>query len=404
MYRINRYGFVNRSEAGYLPALRASVKSVRDLPTSYPGKQQPPRNTCFRGPMNRPPAVAVANMPPRAVSGRLPELDVFRGLAAFAVLFCHYVSHCHQLGCLRFEFRLGSYGAHLFFMISGFLIPLTLERCKHPSDFVFSRLSRLYPMYWVGVFFSTSLMLIVPAAFESMPSPVQFVGNLTMLQTWLRIPDIEVCYWTLGVELKFYFLMLGILYLRQLDSCEWFVASWLSSVVCYRCIDTLVDLPHMLATPLILNHAHLFAAGMMFYRMRKHGNTWLRHSMVFAAIPMQFWAGGSESACVVAIFVCTFYLFNADKLSWIVNRPCTFLGEISYAVYLVHGALGTAIMHWLHVWNLPTILLIAIPTLVSMTVGTLLTHRLERPAIRRLRAWYGNSRRPVVRQRVSALS
>ena len=34
-------------------------------------------------------------------------------------------------------------------------------------------------------------------------TPKQIAVNLTMLQTWLGVDDIEVSYWTLGVELKF---------------------------------------------------------------------------------------------------------------------------------------------------------------------------------------------------------
>ncbi len=57
------------------------------------------------------------------------------------------------VGRVPTEFRWGSYGPHLFFMISGFVIFMTLDRCRGPGDFIFSRFSRLNPLYWVGVLF-----------------------------------------------------------------------------------------------------------------------------------------------------------------------------------------------------------------------------------------------------------
>lgn len=321
---------------------------------------------------------------------RLLELDVLRGIAAMGVLACHYVSECRSLGRVDFDFRLGSYGPHLFFIISGFVIFMTLNRCERPSDFVFSRFSRLYPVYWIAVLFTTTLLVLCPLHAEDVPTYTQVLGNLTMLQTWLRIPNIEDSYWTLGVELKFYLLMFVLLVAKRLERVEPLACIWLAAVVAFRVADAYLRLPDVLATPLILDYAHLFVAGIMFYRLRSVGSSRLRHGVIVLAIPLQFLAAGTESAAVVTLLVGLFYLFHGGWLSWIVNRPLKTLGVISYALYLVHGTLGITIIHWLDGYSAPVIVLLLAPTVVSVAIAWTLTRYFEQPCLGLLRSCYSN--------------
>lgn len=323
---------------------------------------------------------------------RLRELDVLRGIAAIGVLACHYASECVELGQLQEDFRWGSYGPHLFFLISGFVILMTIDKRPRPRDFVFSRFSRLYPVYWFGVLFSATIVLLNPAHFESAVTVPQVLGNLTMGQTWLKIPDIEVSYWTLSVELKFYALMFLLLLFPRRPRIEALVVTWLAVVVGYHLADLIMGLPHVLGTPLIVNQAHLFAAGMMFFRLRQDGHHWLRHVIILAAIPLQYALEGMESAVLVAMFVMIFYLFVSDRLRWIALRPLTFLGDISYAMYLIHGALGVVVIHALHHRGVHVVGLIMIPMVLSISLATLLTRHVEQPTLRMLRNWYAGER------------
>lgn len=337
-----------------------------------------------------------------SIHGRLHELDVLRGIAAIGVLACHYTSELHKLGRLTGDFRLGSYGPHLFFMISGFVIIMTLTRCKRPTDFLFSRFSRLYPVYWVAVLFSTFVLLLFHRpGMPNQPTIVQLLGNLTMCQTWLGIPDIEEPYWTLAVELKFYALMFLLLVTRKLRWIEPCVVSWLSMVVVFRLLDSQVTwLPHALATPLILDYAHLFAAGVMFYRLRTEGGSWLRHTVILLAVPLQFWSEGTESAVLVVLFVAVFYLFVHGRLTWIVSAPLKFLGGISYALYLIHASAGIALIHALSDFGTPVAMLLLAPTLLSLLVASALTYGFEKPCLARMRKWHG--RRQTVHASVAS--
>ena len=74
---------------------------------------------------------------------RVVELDALRGLAALAVVAFHYTTHygneVGHLGDMPVSFDFGNYGVELFFLISGFVIFMTLERTRTAMDFVVSR-------------------------------------------------------------------------------------------------------------------------------------------------------------------------------------------------------------------------------------------------------------------------
>lgn len=321
---------------------------------------------------------------------RLTELDALRGLAAIAVVLCHYTSICHRLDVLGFSFTWGSYGPHLFFLISGFVIFMSLGRCKSSVDFVFSRFSRLFPVYWLGVVFSTVMVLCFISG--RTVSPTEFFGNLTMCQTWLRIPDIEVSYWTLGVELKFYAIALVYFLVQRRIGIEAFAGVWILSIAAFRALDAAIGLPHILATPLIVDYGHLFIAGIMMYQLKFTGTSWSRHTLIAVAIPLQFLSDGVESTFIVSAFLVTFYLFVAGKLAFVAVRPLVYLGSISYSLYLIHGIMGHAIIINLSEYTSSATVLMLVPIVISMALAHVITSRWEVPTLVYLRSWYKRHR------------
>jgi peptidoglycan/LPS O-acetylase OafA/YrhL len=94
-----------------------------------------------------------------------PELNALRGFAAFAVMLFHYTSRYGQLygynDLLPFHMSWGQYGVQLFFLISGFVIFMTLGRTRQPINFVVGRFSRLYPTYWAGVIATFTIVAVM---------------------------------------------------------------------------------------------------------------------------------------------------------------------------------------------------------------------------------------------------
>ena len=70
---------------------------------------------------------------------RLVEVDALRGLAALAVVLFHYTTRFTELFAPNppptFSFPDGHYGVNLFFIISGFVIFMTLEKTVKADGF-----------------------------------------------------------------------------------------------------------------------------------------------------------------------------------------------------------------------------------------------------------------------------
>jgi peptidoglycan/LPS O-acetylase OafA/YrhL len=69
----------------------------------------------------------------------------------------------------------GFFGVEIFFGVSGFVILMTLERCRTPADFVFARCLRLYPAYWVAVAATFAVMTLFPLADRTVSWPQAMV-------------------------------------------------------------------------------------------------------------------------------------------------------------------------------------------------------------------------------------
>jgi len=74
---------------------------------------------------------------------RLPALDALRGIAALGVVLFHYLPYYDKLYGHSFStpdtLGFGRYGVHLFFILSGFVIFMTLERTRSASWFGLAR-------------------------------------------------------------------------------------------------------------------------------------------------------------------------------------------------------------------------------------------------------------------------
>ena len=149
----------------------------------------------------------VAQPKPQTGQSRLVEIDALRGVAAMAVVLFHLTTRYMELFSFKalpsLSFPYGHYGVNLFFIISGFVIFMTLEKTARPMDFVVSRFSRLFPVYWAAIFvtFAVTHALGLPGKLVGFGTAM---GNMLMLHGLFRVPHVDGVYWTLEVELLFY--------------------------------------------------------------------------------------------------------------------------------------------------------------------------------------------------------
>jgi peptidoglycan/LPS O-acetylase OafA/YrhL len=155
----------------------------------------------------------------------------------------------------------------MFFMISGFVILVTLERTRSAADFVMARFGRLYPAYWLCLTLTTLTIVLIPQPVQSI-STAQVLANFTMFNLYFGYLPIGSVYWSLAVECAFYGIMATVFALRWLPHIEALGAIWtLLSALLFTVFPSAgAMLPWRVQTMTILPYAPLFYAGILFFR------------------------------------------------------------------------------------------------------------------------------------------
>src|SRR4051794_13926088 len=161
---------------------------------------------------------------------RLAELDVLRGVAVLMVLAFHYTTRFGQLfphAASGASFALGAYGVQLFFIISGFVIVMTLDRSERAADFVVARFSRLYPAYWAAILATTTVLWCLAGPLKP-ANAHELAANITMVHGFFKVPSVDGVYWTLQVELLFYAAALAVFAAGLLRRVHLLALAWLA--------------------------------------------------------------------------------------------------------------------------------------------------------------------------------
>jgi peptidoglycan/LPS O-acetylase OafA/YrhL len=148
---------------------------------------------------------------PPTRESRLAWLDALRGFAALCVVFDHG-STLLLLPVRSFLYQwlnLGQYGVFVFFLVSGYIVPASLERKGSVRGFWISRAFRLYPMFLVAlvlsaVAYETGHGTIANAGKHPLTAVLGWVFMLQNLLAGLNVPDVL---WTLSYEMVFYLLL-----------------------------------------------------------------------------------------------------------------------------------------------------------------------------------------------------
>jgi peptidoglycan/LPS O-acetylase OafA/YrhL len=297
-------------------------------------------------------------------SNRIYQLDLFRFLAALSVVLFHYLFRgfsADNMSDLEFHdighfFKYGYLGVDLFFIISGFVITLSIKH-NSISKFIISRISRLYPIYWISI--SLTFLVIIWFGFPRYDAEIyQFIANLTMFHNYLEIENIDGVYWTLFIEMKFYIFIIGsYLLLNKIKKIEldYLVIFWMLLTLTYLFFSDLFIFK-VLNFFLILKWSSYFIAGIIFYQIYKKGISFKYYTLLFISLSISIYYAvlksenleilfnTSFSPWIAGGFIILFYtimlLVATNNLKGINSSKLTSLGILTYPLYLIHQKIG----------------------------------------------------------------
>lgn len=343
---------------------------------------------------------------------RFEELDSLRGFAAIWVVLFHYVAvlgrlHKEGMSFVMAKSDFGSMSIHawpkgvpnlegvravdLFFVISGFVIFMTIQNASSIWDFIASRVARLFPAFQFSVLMATVLILVMPIHQQHV-GLVQFVANLTMLENFVGLRAVENVYWSLSYELGFYLCIGAIFACGVIRSMEVIGILWvLISFIVVNIFPMFgVLLSWRVGAVFALPFASLFFSGIMFYKIWSDRLTIWRAALILFCFIEYISLKGLWFFEIIFCIYLVFSLCVAGKLGVLRWRPLTYLGTISYPLYLTHAPLGERLEILCYRAGLPGYVTLPVAVAVALVVAALVTKFVDRPGHQAIIAAYRN--------------
>jgi len=340
---------------------------------------------------------------------RYKSLDALRGIAALIVVF----GHVFGIGfgdrppewLVRTPAKLiisASSSVLIFFVISGFVLYLSVGTglWRGYLNYLTKRFMRLYPPFIAAITFSVILYYV------ARPTPIPILGMWFNKLSWNSPPSIALVAKHLA--------MTDQLQWQGLDNVMWSLVhevrisivfpiivvliarNWLVTVI-VTLIISLVSLrvgAHVGATWIYnpfrtLEYVFLFAAGAALAQNADHISLLLcriprAFRFAFWSIGLLLFARNNElgiSAFIGAILIVTLAFADADAIRVLSLRPFSWLGRVSYSLYLVHLPILLASVHLLY-GTIPLTSILLLVVVISFCVAELSYRFVEAPSIR----------------------
>jgi len=319
-------------------------------------------------------------------------------MAAMGVVLWHYTFRGHaadDMSVLAFP-RLAAVlkyvyiSVYLFFMMSGFTTTMSLLE-KRYSDFVISRISRLYPTFWIAA----TLTALASWLLGDPRYPVtlrQYLLNLTLVAGGFGVKYVDEVYWYLLVLIRFYFIISLPLLVQQARSIKYLAGIWMLLSI----VATHVDVS-AIRLFLVPEYSPFFIAGVMFFFVRKEGMDGyktlvlacsfllaIRNTVVqMEAIETHYGASFSRPLILggVSMLYVVLYLVASGRTHVPYSRWLILLSSATYPLYLLHQNAGFMVFNYIgNAINKHVVLFVTIAAMLSLSVGI---SRYVEPFIRR---------------------
>lgn len=283
---------------------------------------------------------------------RIQWLDVLRGIAILLVVAFHFTTRYQDkypsnafADTVLFQVWFGWIGVHLFFMISGFIIYLTIQKKKGPADFLVARLSRLMPPYWTAIVLILLIEYLHAYVF-TVPNRNDFV---TTVFNFIMVPDIfkmrylDNAFWSLFVEIKFY-LAFAVLWQAVNMKTR---AAFYGSYAFILAAATVHNFVHHLPLGDNFHYFLIFWTGIAACKVLRENMTLPEYSLVTfltTASTLGFYTDGLELLVGLPVFALLFVVSEAFFVEYAfaarLFSPLALIGRVSYSFYLLHQPVG----------------------------------------------------------------
>jgi peptidoglycan/LPS O-acetylase OafA/YrhL len=297
---------------------------------------------------------------------------------------------------VRHEIVIGTIGVALFFLVSGFVIPISLER-KTLLSFAQGRLARIYPVWIAGIVLSAGCVWFYGNQKGSFfpYSTQELVNSAFLINDLAAVPNINPISWTLMVELKFYILcmlMAPIGYLHR--SGGTIVAALLLTLVCAWFNTASIQDAMGLNIPAAARAVSLWAPFLIFmligtcfanifskqWTLLEAGSTVMALAfLTYACLKiLNYPTYVTISFALAAICFVASYLGSA-RLPY--SRVLNWLANISYPLYAIHYLCGFVLLTYLFTATQSAYLAILATIAIILSVAAMVHYFLERPLL-----------------------
>lgn len=324
------------------------------------------------------------------------QLEGLRGIAMLFVVLYHYVAgfpkHFYQpiqhnwLGIGLW----GYFGVGIFILISGYFMVGSSK--ENPFTFTVKKMLRLWPAYFVAI---TICFLLTRLVFlpERSVSITTYLLNIPFINGFIGVDYVDGAHWYLTTLIACTFISTLI---SQIANKKQYVALiiWAIIILVFDNFSTKNIILDMLFDGLFKvfggRYAPMFIVGMALRRNQENINLGSILAVIVGnTVNLLVFGWQREFAFIVAMVL--FCIANAQKLPFLEAKGLTWLGLISYSVYVIHQNVG----YWgMYLFSesigryIPIISLVC--TVVMIGVGAGLYYFVERPCGRLIKKFINN--------------
>ena len=328
------------------------------------------------------------------------NIQALRALAVYLVVLVHTRSILNGTPGQSLPLGFGLSGVDIFFVISGLIMVVTTDHREfRPGDFIWHRIVRIVPLYWLMTLLVFGVALVAPTLVQATkPSPVELLKSLFFIpfvkSNGLLQPIVFVG-WTLNCEMFFYVLFAFSLFVASRDlRIGLMIAALTGLTLAGVVIGGTNPYVGFYTSPLLLE----FGAGVLLGAFRDKlpvGRGWLivatAATLVGGALIVAgpvYWQNLDRAiSCGIPALMIVSSALVFERAGYVVRAKWIgLLGAASYSIYLTHffvTQVSTKLAHNAHVHSLILGLgIMAITAVACALVGIAVHLYIELPLTR----------------------